>query len=70
MHHVNPSDKKFQLSSTYIATLSNAEIIEEAKKCVLLCNRCHMEYHYNIGTITNEHINDLHKKWENIIIPG
>ena len=69
MHHVNPSNKKFQLSSTYIATLSNEEIVEEAKKCILLCNRCHMEYHYEIGTISNNKILKLHKKWNSIVIP-
>ena len=65
MHHVEPDKKLFPLTSTDIASKSKDEIVEEAKKCVLLCNRCHMEYHYT-DDISDEEIKELHKKWIDI----
>lgn len=67
MHHVCPEDKKFPLSSTEINMKSREEILEEAKKCVILCNRCHMEYHYT-DLISDDDIKKMHEKWKEISI--
>jgi len=40
-HHRNPSEKKFQVTSGKIHGWE--KIVEEAKKCDLLCANCHME---------------------------
>lgn len=40
-HHVDPSQKRFQLSSAVGKSL--AAFREEAKKCVLVCANCHGE---------------------------
>ncbi len=44
-HHINPLEKDFQLSNA----LSNPKkwnlLVEEAKKCILLCRNCHGELH-------------------------
>jgi len=44
-HHARPHEKEFQLD---IRALSNRRwdaVLEEAKKCVLLCANCHAEEH-------------------------
>lgn len=45
-HHVEDSDKKFQLDLRNLANRSRVAIESELKKCVLLCANCHMETHY------------------------
>jgi len=45
-HHVIPEEKKFKLD---VRTLTNKKwdfILEELKKCKLLCANCHAEKHY------------------------
>jgi hypothetical protein len=47
-HHLDPSDKKFELD---IRNLSNRRwdyILDEAFKCQLLCSNCHMEIHHGL----------------------
>lgn len=44
-HHVNPSEKSFQIQ----AATSKEKLLEESKKCVCLCSNCHTEYHYFYG---------------------
>lgn len=43
-HHLR--DKKFGLSLSNITNFKR--LVEEAKKCVLLCANCHMEEHHGI----------------------
>lgn len=43
-HHLDPSQKKFGLSTRGL-TRSIEESLEEASKCVLLCANCHREFH-------------------------
>lgn len=45
-HHINPSEKEFQLDSRHLSNTHMEKILEEAKKCVLLCSNCHREIHY------------------------
>lgn len=52
-HHRNPAEKRFDLGS-YGLLRRWEEVITEARKCVLLCCRCHREVHAG-----------LHKEWEN-----
>lgn len=42
-HHRDPKEKLFPLSMK--TTLAWARLLEEAKKCDLLCANCHMELH-------------------------
>lgn len=55
-HHINPENKKFNISNSYSTCASWSLIVEEAKKCVMLCSNCHrlVEYGY-----TNLPINTL-----------
>jgi len=41
-HHKNPKDKRFKISSRYYLTDS---LLEELKKCFLVCKNCHQKRH-------------------------
>lgn len=43
-HHVNPENKEFTFGGHH--GLSFQRIKNELDKCVLLCNRCHAEHHW------------------------
>ena len=45
-HHINPSEKSYQLDGRHLSNCSMKSIIEESKKCILLCANCHREIHY------------------------
>lgn len=62
-HHVYPKDKKIPLSNSVRYALD--DVLEEIKKCVLVCCRCHREHH--AGIISDEDVKIIHKeKWEDI----
>lgn len=45
-HHVDPTQKSFSLSSSYLVNRSLDLIYKEADKCILLCANCHrLEHH-------------------------
>lgn len=46
-HHTDPSKKKFTIAKPTGHT--KAEIIKEAKKCILLCRDCHIKEHKRLG---------------------
>lgn len=41
-HHINPALKKFGIAEKGI-TRAWSEVVEELKKCILLCANCHAE---------------------------
>ena len=43
-HHVNPEDKLFTIAYG-IRKKSRAEVLQEVKKCDLLCKVCHVVHH-------------------------
>jgi len=43
-HHINPDEKSFGISDKGHERGIEA-VIKEIKVCLLLCNRCHVEYH-------------------------
>ena len=44
-HHIDPSTKKFDISSNGYLLEEWDIVIEEALKCKLLCLNCHAEFH-------------------------
>lgn len=44
-HHVDSKTKKFNISKVLCNPYKRSLIIEEARKCVLLCKLCHCELH-------------------------
>lgn len=58
-HHLDRSKKDFEISSA--ARHSVESIMEEIKKCIILCANCHREFHYleRHNKITIEYYLDL-----------
>lgn len=54
-HHIDPDNKKYQLSSGNCHELERD--LEEAKKCILVCANCHREIH-------NSHLYDNYNLWD------
>lgn len=50
-HHIDPATKLYNLSDLLKSPKSRTTIIEEAKKCIVLCRNCHGEIHDNIWNI-------------------
>ena len=48
-HHLNPEEKSFELDARHLSNTSNDKLLEESKKCILVCSNCHREIH-------NEHL--------------
>jgi len=44
-HHLEPKSKSFQLDLRSLSNRKWSAIIEEGKKCALLCSNCHAELH-------------------------
>jgi len=51
LHHVDPAEKDFQLGSVRAVAKGWSRIVEELRKCVLLCCRCHAEVHEGIISV-------------------
>lgn len=49
-HHEDPEKKEFQLDARHLSNTSMTRILEEAKKCILVCSNCHKEIHYPTQT--------------------
>jgi len=52
LHHINPKEKKFSFNK--MVSKSMKDMIKEAKKCILLCNNCHTEFHAGFITLPNK----------------
>jgi len=44
-HHINPEEKDFQFNRLKMTEKTWPKIVEELKKCVMLCSNCHREVH-------------------------
>lgn len=47
-HHVDPTQKDFQLSGSFRSGTIDS-VKSELDKCILLCSNCHRETHYELG---------------------
>lgn len=57
-HHVDPKQKKFDLSGAMYSK-SWETVLSEMKKCILICNNCHGEVHDNL--ISDAEIDGVYK---------
>lgn len=53
-HHLNPKDKKYNISDVK-ASGTPKRLKEELKKCIILCSNCHRELHY-LERLENEKV--------------
>lgn len=60
-HHINPDEKKFNVSEGATGR-SFVSIINEVEKCVCLCRNCHTEFHYLYGNLP-EHPVEMLKEY-------
>lgn len=44
-HHKNEEQKEFNISESLSGNLTNAEILNEIRKCVVVCSNCHADIH-------------------------
>lgn len=56
-HHIDPSEKKFNLNSS--ASHSRTKVEQEVSKCICLCRNCHQEFHYLYGRTPNKPVESL-----------
>jgi len=50
-HHIDPSQKDFLLTNKIRSWES---LVQEAKKCVMLCSHCHRKIHSGLATIPDD----------------
>lgn len=48
LHHLDPSKKSFSLGSLRASPIKWDIVVEELRKCVMLCANCHREHHDDI----------------------
>lgn len=54
-HHRDPSTKRFAISQAIRLCVNREDILEEIRKCDVLCGNCHAKEHYpNYGGIGRE----------------
>ena len=46
-HHIDDSEKEFNIGSRINSCEFSDKMLEEIRKCVLLCSNCHRAYHAN-----------------------
>lgn len=51
LHHLDPSKKDFGLSKIRANIQSWNKIVEELRKCVLVCHNCHSEIHEGLAKV-------------------
>lgn len=51
LHHINPKEKDFALGAIRKSPKAWIKIVEELRKCILLCHICHNELHYGMITL-------------------
>lgn len=65
-HHLDPSEKEFQLSKVMGSPKSWKKIVAELRKCVMVCSNCHRVIHYSDDEITNpNHFNEEYAVYTN-----
>ena len=70
LHHLNPAEKEFSFGGVRANPKSWNIVVEELRKCIMLCSNCHKEIHNGITMIPenaprfDEYFSD-YKKFEN-----
>lgn len=54
LHHLNPIEKKFGFGSIRANPKSWEKVVDELKKCVMLCANCHREVHAGVRVIPDD----------------
>ena len=54
-HHHNPSTKT-EIVAKLIQNTSIKRVMEEARKCTIICSNCHRKHHAGLIRLTEEHL--------------
>ncbi len=52
-HHINPDEKDFVLSKAMRNGSAWSKIVAEARKCTIVCCRCHREIHAGVTQLSD-----------------
>jgi|SRR5208337_1622524 len=55
LHHINPNEKEISFGEMRANPQALDKICKELEKCILLCCRCHREYHYGITKLPDNY---------------
>lgn len=47
-HHIDEEEKEFSISNGFWKGIATADIVNEIKKCILVCANCHREIHAGV----------------------
>lgn len=51
LHHIDPSEKDIGIGDIRANPKAWAIIVEELRKCILLCSNCHGEVHWGVAIL-------------------
>ena len=63
-HHIDPNEKEIGFGETRANNLSWIKLVNELRKCVMLCSNCHKEVHEGI-TILPENYKSFDESFVN-----
>ena len=68
LHHLDPDKKDFALGSVRSNPKSWYKIVEELRKCILVCHNCHSEIHSDMRQIPEifSSFNEEYAEWKKI----
>ena len=68
LHHLDPNEKDFSLSSIRARPKSWDSIVKELRKCVLVCHNCHSEIHAGVRQLSKTYakFNNDYTDWRKI----
>ena len=55
LHHIDPNEKEMTIGNMRANPAKWIIIVEELRKCVLLCHNCHTELHYGIAFLPDDY---------------
>ena len=64
-HHLDASRKEFNLSAAMVAPKAWTKLVEELRKCILLCANCHRELHAGLITVNSkQYFNEAYAEYK------
>ena len=60
-HHLDPSEKETTIARMTSNRYSVDKVLDEIKKCIVLCANCHREFHYleeNYGLVIDDYLSN------------
>lgn len=65
-HHLNPSNKSYELSWAKNKQLCKSKLMIEMRKCIIVCANCHYEIEHKQLNIMHVHINHMNEVLDKI----